>query len=49
MASWSVCGHPFFEHAHKLEQKMGEDGGQMLPGGANANERLLPEWKRLRI
>ena len=32
-----------------IEQEVGEDVGQMLPGGADANWRLSPELKHLRM
>ncbi len=32
-----------------IEQEVGEDIGQMLPGGADANWRLSPELKHLRM
>jgi arylsulfatase len=32
-----------------IEQEVGEDVGQMLPGGADANWRLSPELKNLRM
>ena len=32
-----------------IEQEVGDDPGQMLPGGADANWRLSPELKHLRM
>ena len=32
-----------------IENEVGDDGGQMLPGGADANWRLSPELKNLRM
>ena len=32
-----------------IENEVGDDGGQMLPGGADANWRLSPELKHLRM